>query len=186
MVRRLVRGQGTGHVGMSAPYAPPSETKCQSYPTASRPNEVARVPHSVKIRDVRCVMAVWNFNKLNHEQDPSVIDLGEELLIPHKKGQHCLYKNQRAQAVRGALDEFVRRILTMHGCRMFEYNGKNCIAYCKGAAPKPKLPDWLDVPYIIFKEDINLWADLSRNIEAGQRSLREPNEVAALRQSVHV
>jgi hypothetical protein len=70
---------------------------------------------TVKIRYVRRMVAEWDFEKDFDKQDTHTIDLGLELLLPHKVGCSWKYEGERALEVYGALRSFIFTVLTKCG-----------------------------------------------------------------------
>ncbi|KAF2636042.1 hypothetical protein P280DRAFT_473438 [Massarina eburnea CBS 473.64] len=112
----------------------------------------------LKIGDFRRVFSAWDFQKDDDEQATSTIDLGEQVLLSRKEGHKWSFEAERARFVYIALQHCLHKILTRCGYRRFEYGfqegiGRYLKAFGdKNGAPKSKIPDWLNIPYIIVKE----------------------------------
>ncbi|KAF1955626.1 hypothetical protein CC80DRAFT_564409 [Byssothecium circinans] len=166
---------------------PPSLTHCDNVTTQKREKTEGEVKallrdRGTKQKDVRRVVALWNFDKDYTEQEVSTIDCGECLLLRHMKGQQWYNEAARAFEVYNALTFYIERILTQCGCRTIEYGPGGLTAYSDvPGAPKPTIPRWLDIPFINIEEGRDAWGDFISNIAAEQQSVRNARADSAQR-----
>ncbi|KAF1955625.1 hypothetical protein CC80DRAFT_549315 [Byssothecium circinans] len=121
-----------------------------------------------KIRDLRRVLELWDFDKDYDEQDTSTIDLGEQLLLPHKKEHSWSSEANRAVAMSAALDHAIMQALSQYACRWFVR-----AHLAKNGPPKRKFPAWLDVPYIAIEEGSDVWGEVELRRKAEREALRK-------------
>jgi hypothetical protein len=112
------------------------------------------------VSDLRCALKAWDFDKEpdGENQSRATVDLVVSLLVPHNTiedrcGDHvCL-----ARTAKISLHHYIRVVLIRCGfpnlsCAHERGTTPKLVVRPKHISPKPELPQWLQIPYIVVEE----------------------------------